>query len=202
MTRFATALALLAALCLGGCISLPEGEAPPERYVLTPLGVEGAATVTGRFQVATPAVPASLASDRIALVRGERRLDHFAGARWAAPLPELLRDFLTTSVENRLGAAAWASGGASARYRLVTAVRDFQAEYPQGAGAAPTVRVSLIAVLWDRSRGEVVLRRRFAEARQAEANSLGAVTAALEALLQQATAAFLDQTVQRLAEKD
>jgi len=202
MTRLAPALGLLSALLLSACVSLPEAESPPERYVLTPLGVEGDATVAGRLEVASPAVPASLASDRIALVRDERRLGHFAGARWAAPLPELLRDFLTTSVANRLGAAAWASGGASARYRLVTAVRDFQAEYPKGSGAVPTVRVSLIAVLWDRSRGEVVLRQRFAEGRQAEANSLGAVTAALEALLQQATAAFLAHTVQRLDEKD
>ncbi|MEF8792990.1 ABC-type transport auxiliary lipoprotein family protein [Thiohalorhabdus sp.] len=198
MIGYAPTLGLLSALFLSACVSLPEAEAPPERYVLTPIGLEEATTVPGRIEVASPVVPAGLASDRIAVMRGGRRLDHFAGARWAAPLPQLVRDFLITSVENRLGAAAWASSGAPARYRLVTAVRDFQAEYPQGSQAPPTVRMTLIAVLWDQSRGRVVLRQRFAASQQAEANRLEAVTAALEGLLQQASGAVLARTAHRL----
>ncbi|HKJ71865.1 MAG TPA: ABC-type transport auxiliary lipoprotein family protein [Gammaproteobacteria bacterium] len=190
-------LAVLAALLLAGCVSLPQAEAPPQRYVLTPLAGGGQPTNGARIAVAKPQVPAGLASDRIAVLRGGRRLDHYAGARWSAPLPDLLQDFLASSVENRLGAAAW--GPEPARYRLITAVRDFQAEYGEGASGPPTVRVTLVAVLWDRVEGEAVLRRHSTLTRRAQANRLEAVTAALEGLLRRAVGDFLETAEQRLA---
>jgi len=190
-------VALLGALMMAACVSLPQGETPPQRYVLTPLPATEGDELAGRIEVAAPRVPAALASDRIAVVRQGRRLDHYAGARWGAPLPELLKDFLATSVENRLGPVAW--DGGPARYRLVTAVRDFQAEYPQGAEDRPRVRVTLVAVLWDRARGEVVLRQRHAADRRVAANRLAAVTAALEGLLQALTGQVLEGARTRLA---
>ena len=199
MTRGARFVTLLMTLLLTACVSLPEGQAPPQRYVLRPLAAGQGPPLPARIEVAEPRLPPGLASDRVAVLHGERRLDHFAGARWAAPLPGLLQDFFADSVENRLGAAAW--GEVPARYRLVTAVRDFQAEYRQGPGSPPTVRVTVVAVLWDRARGEAVLRQRSADSRKVSANRLGAVTGALEDLLREATGRLLEETARRLGSR-
>lgn len=190
MTRFKPLLALAAAFALAACVSLPEGEAPSQRYILAPLAAQDSGADL-RVAVAMPEVPAGLASDHIAVLHPGGRMGHLAGARWVAPLPELLRDFLATSVENRLGATAW--GNQPARFRLVTAVRDFQAEYPEGEARPPTVRVTLVAVLWDRAKGEPVLRRRLSASRRLDENRLKAVTAGLEGLLQRLTGTLLEQ---------
>ena len=105
-------------------------------------------------------------------------------ARWAAPLPRLLQDFLMASLERRY--AGVALGPEPARYRLVTVVRDFQAEYPAGSEGPPRVRVRLTAVLWDRKREEAVMRERVALTTRAEANRLGAVVGALEGVMRKA----------------
>lgn len=199
MIRLKPLLALAAVLAVAGCVSLPEGEAPPDRYTLAPLAVQDSGSDL-RVAVAMPEVPAGLASDRIAALHPGGRLGHLAGARWAAPLPELLRDFLATSVENRLGATAW--GNHPAPYRLVTAVRDFQAEYPDGEDRPPTVRVTLVAVLWDQAAGEPVVRRRLSASRRLAEHRLGAVTAGLEGLLQRHTGTLLERVAEAAARAD
>lgn len=198
MTRLKPLLVLAAALALAACVSLPEGEAPPQRYTLAPLAAQDSGSEL-RVAVAMPQVPAALASDRIAVLHTGGRMGHLAGARWVAPLPEVLRDFLATSVENRLGATAW--GNQPARFRLVTAVRDFQAEYPGGEGRPPTVRVTLVGVLWDQAKGEPVLRRRLSDSRRLDENRLEAVTAGLEGLLQRLTGTLLERMPASAARK-
>ena len=198
MIRLKPLLALMAALAMTACVSLPEAEAPPQRYTLAPLAAQESGSDL-RVAVAMPEVPAGLASDRIAVLRSGGRMDHLAGARWVAPLPELLKDFLATSVENRLGATAW--GNQPARFRLVTAVRDFQAEYPEGDGRPPAVRVTLVAVLWDQAKGQPVLRRRLSDSRRLDENRLEAVTAGLEGLLKRLTGTLLEGMPAAVAEE-
>jgi ABC-type uncharacterized transport system auxiliary subunit len=189
---------LAAALMLGACVSLPEGQPPPQRYVLAPLAATAERPAPARIAVAPPRLPAGLASERIAVLRPGGRLDHVAGAQWAAALPDLVHDFLVGSVENRLGAAAW--GAEPARYRLVTALQDFQAEYGSDAQAPPRVRVTLVAELWDAERGRLVLRQRRSASRELAANRVAAITSALQGLLREVAGDVLDSAGRRLAE--
>lgn len=164
---------------------MPEGKEPPERYVLrSTTEVAKPASAPARIRVVEPRMAAGLDSDRIAVLRANRRLDHYADARWAAPLPRLLQAFLADSLDRRYGAVAL--GSAPARFRLVTVVRDFQAEYPDGSEELPRVRVRLSAVLWDQQQSEAVRRERVALTARAKANRLGAVVAALEGAMQTA----------------
>lgn len=183
MTQARAAMILLPALLLGGCVSLPEQPAPPERFVLDPLAPQEASRrpLNAGFRVAGVHLPAGLSTDRIAVLREGGRLDHLAGARWAAPLSQLLEDYFTDSLENRWGAIAW--GRAPARYRLVMAVRDFQAEYRSGLDRAPVLRVDLVAVLVPASGGKVVARVTERRSGRAAANRVEAVVDGLEGLL-------------------
>ena len=193
--------ALVGASLLAGCVSLPEGKELPERYVLRPAPVDGESHASSaRVRVAEPRVASGLDSDRIAVLRANRRLDHYAGARWAARLPKLVGDFLSESLERRYGAMAL--GSESARFRLVTAVRDFQAEYPVGSEEAPPrVRVRLTAELRDRVRSEVVMRQRIALTTRAEFNRLAPVVTALEGQMRAAADRILSRVDRHLTPK-
>lgn len=180
-------------LALGGCVSLPEPEAEPERYVLNPIPPAGEgvrASAPGGLGLAMPEVDPGLDSRRIAVIRGDRRLSHYADAVWAAPLPDLLRAFFAGSIENRLGITPWRQG--ASRLELTTVVRAFQAEYPDSREEPPVLRVVLVAALRDGRTGEVVARTREIRRRPAAANRLDAVTGGLEALLRDAFVAVLE----------
>lgn len=193
MITIRAVLGLLPVLLLAGCVSLPEQPAPPHRYVLDPLsaGEESRSPLNAGFRVTGVHLPAGLSTDRIAVLREEGRLDHLAGARWAVPLSRLLEDYFTDSLENRWGTIAW--GRAPARYRLVMAVRDFQAEYRSGLDQAPMLRVNLVAVLLPATGNEVLARATERRSRRGRANRVEAVVEGLEGLLGEAYGSVLDR---------
>lgn len=184
-------------LLVAGCVRLPEPEPAPDRYLLEPAEVaaaEQAEAPLPAVAVATPRVAPALGGDAIAVVRDGRRLDHFAGARWAAPLPELLRGFWRESLERRYGLTDWEGGGAP--FRLDFVVRDLQAEYREGE-APPRLRVTVAAALRQRGTGELVAQSRWTGSARAEADRMAAITAGLEGLLQQASGVLLDELLVR-----
>ncbi len=198
MSPARTLLAVALACLPWGCISLPEQSPAPERYVLEPLSPKARLSLPVRMGVRLVGVhlPAGLASDQIAVIRGERHLDHLAQVRWAAPLPDLLRDYFLDSMENRWGAVAW--GKAPARYRLEVAVRDFQAEYPSGPKRPPLLRVHLVAFLLSAPGGKVLARASECRSRKLAENRIGAVVQGLEDLLGKAFAQILERFGARL----
>lgn len=191
----------LVGLMLAGCVSLPESAPPPERYTLKPPAPGGSERLPteAAFRVGEVVLPTRLASDRIAVLRQGRRIDHLANVRWSGSLPELLQDYIADGVEARWAATAW--GRAPARYRITATVRDFQAEYPNGSDEPPRLRVHLIATLLEASSGEVVARVSERHAREAESNRVGVIVEGLEGLLGTAFKGVLDRFETRLEER-
>ncbi len=189
--------AVLACLCAASLAACTGGmfltrADPPITYRLTAGRAEGQPAIAADLELLNPLIAAGLDTDRIAAIRPDGRLDHFAGARWNGPLNVVfgqlaVREFRARSgVRNVVGAAS----ELRPLYWLEIEVTSFQAEYPS-AGAAPVIRVHLVARLGDRRR-RTTLGSYVADAsRTAGADRLGAIVAAFDAVADQA----LDQIV-------
>ena len=174
-------------LFLGGCFT--STEPPIQHYVLHPSGVDGdvRVRVPASIIVEKPSVVSGLNTDRIALLKNDRRkLDYFAAARWNGELDVILQDFIIETLENSYDIVEVDATGLrqDADYVVVTKVRDFQAEYDESLGDAPNLRVSLVISVLKLPSLEPVERFIKTEEVKAEENSMQAVTQGLEMLLQ------------------
>jgi ABC-type uncharacterized transport system auxiliary subunit len=158
MTYGAGRRAVVAMLVLGSLVACGglKSKAPAEQtYVLRPAAAtrqEGAAAtpVQGLLAVRRPEVQPGLQTVRIALVLPGNRLDYFAASRWAASLPQVVDAFATQSLLSSghfelVNGGERGSGGA--RFVLAMTVRHFEADYSQGEGLPPQVRVAFDCVL-------------------------------------------------------
>jgi len=179
---------LLLPLLLAACVSLEEPAPAPDNYVLRPHdggGAEGASP--SGVVVERPQVAPGLGSDRIAVLRDGRHLDHLADARWATPLPEMLQAFFHGALERRyphLEAEVAPTGVGS--LRLEATVWDFQAEYEGGADRPPRLHLAMTLRLRRADSNRTLGRVRVARTARAEANRRTAVVAGLEQLLREA----------------
>lgn len=141
---------VLIVLLLAGCSGLTQRKVPePDVYVLTPPSRPTAAARHGDvLLVARPRARAGLEADRLAVRLADGRLDTYAGARWAAPLPQMAEGLLIDALQAAGVERAVVSERSPfhGRYVLQTEIVSFTAEYA-GDSAPPTVRVSLRAEL-------------------------------------------------------
>jgi ABC-type uncharacterized transport system auxiliary subunit len=195
--------ALLSTLTLAGCGSLFHSSAPAlTTYQLSIEPKPAVAPIAADLAVLAPRVRTGLDNDRIAALYPDRRLDYFAAVRWAGPLDEMLQDLTLQAFRGASAlrnvdtdASAFASG-----YWLEIDVVEFQAEYPDtaGAGEAPTVHVHLVGRIGgagDRHRlGEVD-----AETRQpAASNRVTAIVQAYNEAVDAALAKIVFETTATL----
>lgn len=202
MTGSRTVAAFLLAACAAACTgSLFQSKAaPPTIYLLgTGSAAPGAAlpptaaarTIAVDLAVLKPRVRPGLETDRIAVLYPDRRLDYFADARWSGTLGEVLQDVAVQAFHSR-AALRNVSGDASvfaSAYWLEIEVADFQAQYPAGASAAPTVHVHLLARLG--GSGDRRILGQF-EANAIEAVAENRLTAIVEAFSRAIDAAFAE----------
>ena len=138
------ALAALAALA--GCGGLLQThEAAPVVYTLHAVPPPPApAAVAATLVIARPVARPGLDTHRIAVLLPERRLDAYAGASWASPLPQLVEALLVDSFRAAGGwrAVVTERSAFPGRYLLQTEITDFAADYAE-PGHAPLVRVVL-----------------------------------------------------------
>lgn len=145
--KLAPALVALAlAVPLAGCGGLFVTRAPP---VLTytpadPTDAPLAPRVDGVLVVARPDAGPGLDSDGIAVALPGHRLDVLSGARWSAPVPELVQAYLVRALSARGGFRAVVSDRSAftGEFLLQTEVRAFTAEYA-ARGEPPRIRVWL-----------------------------------------------------------
>jgi cholesterol transport system auxiliary component len=174
-----------------GCGGLFDSTLPaPQAYVLrlpphtAPVSVAPAA---GTLRVQLPEAGPGLESERIALLRSDRRFDFYAATRWAAPAPRLMEDVLVDQLRGAgMFAAVFDDASAYAPdYNLRCQLSRFEADYTSG-GHAPTIQVVLDCT-FGRHRDRVMLTsfsaRGSAEARD---DRLSAVVAAFEGATSQA----------------
>jgi ABC-type uncharacterized transport system auxiliary subunit len=148
------AAATASALALSACGSLFTSREPPQSvYLLTTAPVPANAQIPADLTILRPQVRPGLDTSLIAALYPDGRLDHFAGARWSAPLDEVVEDlalqaFRADAHAQRVHTDVSAFGTG---YWLEIDVEDFQAEYGglQSAGGRgpPTVHVRLLARL-------------------------------------------------------
>jgi ABC-type uncharacterized transport system auxiliary subunit len=188
--------AFLIALSLGvsGCISVNLGGAPPVT-VFTLQAPEGqmkapAGDVRGRTVVVVPKpdLPPALATDRIALMfEQDRRMDYYADAKWSGKLDELVQEFLIDRAQQQLPRTVVEKTElASANYRLVVKVTNFEPVYKGAADAAPRLEVAMTVTIIDLPGERIRTQFTVKKSAPASENRLTPITAELGKLLQSA----------------
>jgi cholesterol transport system auxiliary component len=189
---------------LGGCGSFFESTVPAQQaYVLRlpprPSLIE-ATRVAGTLRVQRPEAGPGLDSDRIVLLRSDRRFDIFSASRWAAPAPDMMASVL---VDQLRGARLFSSvlddsAPYAPRYNLRCGLNRFEADYT-GGGSAPTVEVVLDCTL-GRYRERTLLANFTARGSVAAGeNRVGAVIAAFEGATAKAIAELESNVREALA---
>ena len=182
-----------ALVALTGCSSLHLLEPSQElgkMYVLSPTLPTGAGgSHPWQIAVAGPEASSSLATDRIAIRRGDE-MDYYANAQWTDSAPKLLQDLFVETLEKNGVVAATDTAGIHSDFVLQSELHTFEARYDHG-DAAPTIVVDVTLKLIAPRTAAVVATREFHLEQAASANN---VTAAVEAF-DQATASLLEQIV-------
>jgi cholesterol transport system auxiliary component len=180
--RRAVAVAVATLLC-AGCLgsALDSKREAPEVYRLdAPPLPDGGDSLAAALVVARPRAPASLDTDRIAVVEPEHGFDHYAGVRWSEPAPQMLQRVLVDALaaDGHYATVVAAPARVPSEYLLDVELRQFEAV---GAGeAGPTVRVRLQATLVDARRGVRVTSFVAGAESPASANRRDAVIAAFD----------------------
>lgn len=194
MQRLLSLAALLTlGLALAGCSSIYKRPPAPVVYQLQaasqPLMAQPPSLPANtRLEVSLPTVPAGYDRERIALsLDNGRRLDYYAGARWAADLPLVAQDAITKSLLLSLPGAHIDTAEHMTRpsHRLRVDVISFAPVYTGAATTTPQVRVALRLVLTRLGDQAVLADVTLANTQMPAANTLGAVTGALETGLHQ-----------------
>lgn len=150
MASFGVALSALGLLACTSGLRSDEPAAqlwrlPPP--ALQPTEATTAPEATATLRVLHPRVAAWLDNDRIAVQRPDRSFDYFAANRWSARVSAMVASRALEVLRTAGGYHAVEPEGSPFGFdeTLQIEVRDFQAVY--GAGAAPTVQVTLVCTL-------------------------------------------------------
>lgn len=207
MKRLSPGLVALLPALLAGCGGLFESSlAAPQTYVLrmpasaAPVGTNGQAGA-GSLLVRRPEAGPGLDSNRIALLRSDRRFDFYAASLWAAPAPDVLESVVIDTLRNAGTFTAVLDDASpfAPRYDLRITVRRFEADYTSGGSRAPTVHVVLDCTL-GRHRDRALLSSFTVHGSAlAEEDRLGAVVAAFEAATAGAMAELTRSTTAAIA---
>jgi len=172
-------------LGLSGCCGFFESSVPAQQAYVLRLPSRPSQTevtkVAGSVRVQRPVAGPGLDSDRIVLLRSDRRFDVYAATRWAAAAPDMLASVLTDQLR---GASLFSSvlddtAPYAPRYNLRCGLNRFEADYT-GGGKAPTIEVVLDCT-FGRYRDRTLLANFTAHgSAPASEDRVGAVIAAFE----------------------
>ena len=178
------ALAAAAALALAGCFSLFPKSAPAQLYTFQVTTPASGADVSRSFSVQR--LPTGFAreadSDQILTTTGDQAA-YIAGARWVAPASQLFDQAETVAFERSAGPVRLLRTGdaSAAPLSLRLDVQTFEARYLAGPTAAPTVVVSVHALLVAARTRKVVDDQVFDSQQAAGDNRVGAIVTAFNA---------------------
>lgn len=187
-------ISLLLLPLLGGCASLLESREPaPVTYLLRPaVAPKEPSAAAPTLQIQRVAAYPGYDTDRVLLTRPDRRLDVYAGSRWAESLPKVVEAMALDAVRVGGGFAAVHDSLSpyASDYVLRLTIRRFEAEYAD-LSAAPQVRVAFEASIGRRTERATLQSFGIETTAVASSNRMGAIVAAFE----QASAAALEQLV-------
>jgi cholesterol transport system auxiliary component len=192
----ATCLSLLCATLLSACGSLLQSKVEePQVYRLQPSTAPTAAVAySAELAVSMPTATPGLDTARIAVLRAGNQLDYFYGARWGGTTPQVVQSFLVALLQSQQAykSAVAENSRVDPDYVLDVEVRDFQAEY-RSEDSAPIAHISLMATLINIKSRAAVAQLRSSATVTATDNRLGAVVAAFQSALQQASVNLSEQ---------
>jgi ABC-type uncharacterized transport system auxiliary subunit len=181
--------ALSGALWIAGCSGVFESDlVAPQAYVLRlapfPATVASGAAA-GTVLLQRPEAGPGLESDRIALLRTDRRFDFYAASRWAAPTPDLVESVMIDALRSTGAFTAVYDDAApfAPQYNLRCALRRFEADYTaaRDGGRGPTVEVALDCTLGRHRDRELLASFTAHGSAAATEDRLNAIVAAFEA---------------------
>lgn len=180
-------LAGLFGLLAGGCTEILPGQGPaPNLYTLSPKNIFGGDLPTVKWQLAVeePIASGGIDTQRIALANHPLETQYFAEARWTERAPQMVQTLMVESFENtgRIVAVGRQALSIRADYELKTDLREFQAEYFDGA-KVPTAHVRLNAKLVRHPRRDIVASQTFETKVPAASNDMLAIVAAFDEAL-------------------
>lgn len=155
------------------CSVLPERvptdlyQLPPSRIsttMATTISTTGTTPVLRGLRIATPATADSLGGTRILAMVGDNSFQAYPEARWAAPVPQLWRDWLLDAFwrDGRVSELSASSDGLQASLELSGMLRGLHNEYMDGRAVAV---IQYDARLVDTATRRIISSRRF-EARE------------------------------------
>lgn len=209
MTRISgVSLVALLTLLFAACNVLPESESV-RRFLLPQEGTDeerafrssAEATLPLVLRVHSPQASQILASTRIAVVPDESEISSYRGARWAQPVPNLLRDRVVEAFlqNGRLAGVVDEQNRLDADLVLTSKLRAFQSEYVDGK---PQVRILLDAQLSDSGTRELIASRRFEVLQESPGESIESVVASFGRASDQLSGQLVDWTLEQVTERN
>lgn len=206
-----TALLGLAAAASGvsGCTAIsPLGAVTkaPALYRLTPKSMfeTDAPAVSLQIVVDEPMASASVNTDRIAISPHPFRIEYYPDVRWVDRAPVMVQSLLLESFSNsgKAPAVENRATGLGSDLTLLSELREFQAELPEGAGsdAAPSVRVQLNLKLVVEPQGLIVAAQTFERVAKAEGPEILQVVEAFDDVLGKCVRRAVEWTLREAAE--
>jgi cholesterol transport system auxiliary component len=139
---------ILSAAGLAGCGLVPDVNKPLTLYTVKPklALAEPPTKVSWQLVVAEPAAERDIDTTRIALTRTPNVIEYFADGNWSDTAPKMVQAKMIEAFESTSAIVAVGrdAAGLRADYILQSDLRDFQADYVNGAASA---HVRLIAKL-------------------------------------------------------
>jgi ABC-type uncharacterized transport system auxiliary subunit len=177
------ATTVLLSICAGllGCAGgLQSDEPAPLIYRVNAPQLPGGDLLDADLVVAPPSTAPGLDSQLIATRWPGLRLDYYANARWAAPVPGMVQAAVIEALQGsrRLRSAQGDLGRFRATHVLMLEVQRFDADYT--AGATPVAQVTLTATLGRQPERRVLASWSVATQEPASANRKTEVVAALD----------------------
>jgi len=195
---------LAAYLMLASCVSLlPKSGPDPDIFRLSEITLPDHLSASPVVMVELPRTPKALRNNRIAVIEGEQGIAYTTGARWAAPVPQIMAELLDDSMltTGRVNVVT-PQEGVHPRYGLITEIRHFEIVYDQGPEAAPLGRVTIRAKLINRRSRTVIAQRHFDASVRARENRLNAIVAAVDSAAHQDGRALGDWAADQLEAAD
>lgn len=172
---------------LAGCGLVPDVNKPLTLYTVKPklALAEPPAKVSWQLVVAEPTAERDIDTTRIALTRRPNVIEYFADGNWSDTAPKMVQAKMIEAFEstNAIVAVGRDAAGLRADYILQSDLRDFQADYTNGAATAHVRLIAKLVQMPDRR----ITRTVSAEASApAAGKDLAAIVIAFEQALGQA----------------
>ncbi len=197
---------LATGLVLASCSGIITPGPAPNLYNLTPKSLfpEDLPRVDSQIVVAEPLAAGGLDSNRIALRPTPTELKYYARARWTERAPKMIQTLLVESLENtgRIVAVGRQAIGLRSDYDLKTELREFQAEYFNGAETAPLIRVRINAKVIAQPRQMIIASRSFESYMTAAGSDISSIVVGFDEALGKVLKETVQWTLVTVADRD